>query len=126
MVATVLVTDDDRDALESTAMLLEAADYRVVRAYTAREALDVLDDHGDIDVVVSDIRMPDIDGFDFLRVVKARFPAIPIVLVTGMPISRDDVVPAGACILQKPFGFDELQQAITEELEKKQARRPQG
>jgi len=69
-----------------------------------------------IDLVLSDIRMPDVDGFDLLRVLRHRFPALPIILMSGLPITSDDVVPTGASILKKPFTMVDLQGALRQKL----------
>ncbi|HET7033379.1 MAG TPA: response regulator [Casimicrobiaceae bacterium] len=114
---TILVVDDDRDAADTIAVLLEASGMSVLAAYSAREGLDRLDEHPDIGLVVSDIRMPGVDGFDFLRVVKHRFPKLPTVLTTGLPVTDDDIVPHGALILQKPFAVEDLKRAIAEQLQ---------
>lgn len=114
---TILVVDDDRDAADTIAVLLESSGMSVLPAYSAREGLDRLDERADICLVVSDIRMPGLDGFDFLRVVKHRFPALPAVLTTGLPITDDDIVPRGALILQKPFAVEDLKRAVAEQLQ---------
>lgn len=104
----VLITDDNRDGVDALAMLLRSSGYSVVTACTVRDALDALDEHANVRVVVSDIRMPDLDGFDFLRVVRQRFPAMRVILMTGYPVTEIDVVPHGATILQKPFDSEDL------------------
>ena len=114
---TILVVDDDRDAADTIAVLLEATGMAVLSAYSAREGLDRLDECPGICLVISDIRMPGVDGFDFLRVVKHRFPSLPTVLTTGLPITDDDVVPRGALILQKPFAVEDLKRAVAEQLQ---------
>ena len=119
MSQTVLITDDHEDALEALEALLDTMGYRTIATRTVREALDVLDERSDVGVVVSDIRMPGVDGFDFLRVLRNRFPALPIVLMTGLPIDKSDVVPREAVILQKPFSGNELENAISAALAKK-------
>ena len=112
----ILVVDDDRDAADTTAALLEAIGLSVMAAYSAGDGLDLLDECPDICLVVSDIRMPGVDGFDFVRVVKHRFPSLPTLLTTGLPITDDDVIPRGALILQKPFAIEELKGAIAAQL----------
>ena len=114
---TILVVDDDRDAADTIAVLLEATGMSVLSAYSARDGLDRLDECPDICLVISDIRMPGVDGFDFLRVVKHRFPKLPTVLTTGLPVTDDDVVPHGALILQKPFAVEDLKRAVAEQLQ---------
>jgi len=64
------------------------------------------------DVVITDIRMPDVDGLDFRRVLKHRFPALPVVLMTGLPLSEEDMVPRNVEVLQKPFTTDALLRAV--------------
>jgi CheY-like chemotaxis protein len=113
----ILVVDDNRDGADTTATLLETIGFTVVTAYSAREGLDRLDELPDVSLVISDIRMPDVDGFDFVRVVNHRFPDLPTLLTTGLPITDDDVVPRGALILQKPFAADALERAVAESLQ---------
>jgi CheY-like chemotaxis protein len=113
---TILVVDDNRDAVDMLAALLETSGHTVRRANSAYEAVEVLDEDPTIRLVLSDVRMPGVDGFDFLRVVRQRFPALPIVLITGYPITNEDFPPLGATILQKPFAADELQRVVTEAL----------
>jgi len=117
-VTTILVADDNRDAVDVVAKLLEASGYGVVRAYSVRQALDLLDERKEVNLVLSDIRMPDVDGFDFLRVLRHRFPTLPIVLITGLPLTDDDVIPAGAVILEKPFAIEKLERVIAERLKR--------
>ena len=120
---TVLVADDDRDAREVMAELLKETGYSVVSVDTVKQVLELLDERDDIDVVVSDIRMPEYDGFDLVRVLRTRMPQLPIVLVTGLPIGDDDVVPRDAVIVQKPVRVEELQRAIQDAIERKSNRR---
>ncbi|HSU44763.1 MAG TPA: response regulator [Casimicrobiaceae bacterium] len=112
----ILVVDDNPDLATSTADLLETAGYTAIPACSAREAVDLLDEVERIDLVLSDIRMPDVDGFDLLRVLRHRFTALPIILMSGLPVTPDDVVPNGATILMKPFDVAQLQQAIKRKL----------
>ena len=111
---TVLVVDDHPDTAEVVARLLESAGYAIVEASSAYQAVELLDANRDISLILSDVRMPNVDGFDFLRLVRHRYPSLPMVLMTGLPITREDFVPRGARILQKPFGIDELQRIVAE------------
>lgn len=113
---TILVVDDNRDLVLTVAKLLEIAGYSAIPAYSAREAVDLLDETPTIDLVLSDIRMPDVDGFDLLRVLRHRFRSLPIILMSGLPITSDDVIPSGASILQKPIDIDELQRLVQQKV----------
>lgn len=112
----ILVVDDNRELVTATAALLETEGYTAIPAYSAREAVDLLDDVERIDLVLSDIRMPDVDGFDLLRVLRHRFPSLPIILVSGVPVTSDDVVPSGAVILKKPVDPGQLLALIARKL----------
>lgn len=114
---TILIVDDNRDAADTTAVLLEAMGLDALPAYSAREGLDYLDERPDVCLVISDIRMPGVDGFDFIRVVNHRFPKMPTLLTTGLPITDEDVVPRGTSILQKPFAIEDLRRAMSERVE---------
>jgi CheY-like chemotaxis protein len=111
----ILVVDDKPDIVKSIAALLQFAGYAAIPAYSAREAVDLLD-VAKIDLVLSDVRMPGVDGFDLLRVLRHRFPWLPTVLMSGIEITSHDVVPVGATILKKPVGLVELQEAIQKKL----------
>jgi DNA-binding NtrC family response regulator len=108
----VLIVDDNRDVADALAMALREYGHTVTAAYSAREALDLLDEKPEIRLVVSDIRMPGVSGFDFRRVVRHRFPGLPMVMITGIPVTSEDVVPRDTAILQKPVAASDLQQVI--------------
>jgi DNA-binding NtrC family response regulator len=118
---TVLLADDHREIVDSLTALLQLSGCAVLPAYSVREALDLLDEPHKIDVVVSDIRMPDADGFDLFRVLRHRFPTLPVILMTGLPITSDDVIPLGVTILEKPVGIEQLERAIAEVVERKRS-----
>lgn len=121
---TILIVDDNRDAADTTVVLLEEMGLAALPAYSAREGLDYLDERPDVCLVISDIRMPGVDGFDFIRVVNHRFPQMPTLLTTGLPITDDDVVPRGASILHKPFAMEDLRRAMSEQLDLGSPARP--
>ena len=75
-------------------------------------ALDLLDEHDDIALVLSDVRMPGIDGFDLVRVLRHRFPALPVILMTGLPVTDEDAAPTGVEVLQKPLDLALLDERI--------------
>ena len=81
--SVVAVVDDDHRTLESIADLLEAAGYDV-RLYSSAMACK----HGglsSIDCLISDISMPDMDGFELRRLALSERPELPVILITGRP-----------------------------------------
>ena len=79
----ILFVDDDEDAAATYRVLLSMAGYAVSAVHSVREALDLLDERPDIRLVVSDVRMPEVDGLDLVRVLRHRFPNLPCILLTG-------------------------------------------
>jgi CheY-like chemotaxis protein len=116
---TILVVDDNRDMVDSIGKVLELLGYSAIPAYSAREACDLLDEAPNIDLVLSDVRMPEMDGFDLLRVLRHRFRSLPIILMSGLAVTPDDIVPSGAAILQKPIDMRELQRLVEQKIGRK-------
>jgi two-component system NtrC family response regulator/two-component system response regulator HydG len=116
-----LVDDDDgsRDAMTRT---LERVGYTLRAFPSAEEALESLRQGDDVDAIVSDVRMPGMDGYEFLRAVRADHPALPFLLVTAYA-DVDDAVAAlqeGADdYLTKPVKMQELRQRVQLQLERR-------
>jgi DNA-binding response OmpR family regulator len=83
----VAVVDDDHRTLESLADLLEAAGYDV-RLYTSAKMVWTRGGLSDIDCLISDIGMPDMDGFELRRLALSERPELPVILITGRPELR--------------------------------------
>ena len=82
MSTPVLLVDDDRQLLRATAQTLELADFAVTPLGSAAEALSELD-RDFAGAVVSDIRMPGMDGLQLFERIRAIDPEIPVILITG-------------------------------------------
>lgn len=79
----VLVVDDEQDLADMAAALLGAHGLEVVAAYSAYDALRVLESDGDIDAVFSDVVMPGMTGLQLADAVTALYPAVKVVLASG-------------------------------------------
>ena len=112
--ATILVIDDDDDIRAVLAMVLDEAGFRVVTAANGREALEHLREDPQPDVILLDLMMPEMDGYQF-RAEQQRDPAlraIPTLIVTaGTVTSRVEALGAEA-ILRKPVGLRRLVDTI--------------
>ena len=95
--ARVLVVDDESAAREGLKKLLEQDGYRVETAESGRHALDVADDLSP-DVVITDLKMPEMDGIELLSALSDRDPDLPIIVVPafGDISSAVDALRAGA------------------------------
>lgn len=110
------VVDDDQSILRSLEYLLESADYTVHLFTSAAAFLDsgcLLQ----IDCLISDIDMPETDGFELVRLVRNTRPLLPIVLITGYPDRLTHVPSLGGPdprIFTKPFQGRELLEALSD------------
>jgi len=80
---TILCVDDNEQALSIRKVLLETRGYRVIACTSAQEALDFFRANGGIDLVVSDLLMPDMDGSKMIDEIKSTSPDIPAILLSG-------------------------------------------
>lgn len=113
----VAVVDDDHRTLESLADLLEAAGY-VVRLYTSAKAVWTRGGLSEIDCLISDIGMPEMDGFELRRLALSERPELPVILITGRPELRaqDSSNIERDRYFEKPFDGRQLLAAIRQAL----------
>jgi CheY-like chemotaxis protein len=79
---SVLVVDDNRDLLYLLSVRLVSAGYIVYGAANGLEALEQMEKHS-VDIVLTDYRMPKMDGFEFLSVCRVKWPGTPVVVFSG-------------------------------------------
>lgn len=90
MNATILVVDDNADALEAMTDLLEAAGYGVLTANSGEVARETLERRGsELDVMVTDVLMPRTDGLELLAWVRTINPRLKVVVVSGGGVHYD-------------------------------------
>jgi CheY-like chemotaxis protein len=113
----VLLVDDEEFILETAREALFDAGYRVFTAAGGEAALDRIEED-EIDIVVTDLRMPEMDGFTLIRTLRAQYPNLPIVAASGVADGRtDEALEAGAnAFLAKPFSAETLQSTLYEAL----------
>jgi len=121
LAARILIVDDERSMREMLAILLRREGHDVVTAENGRTAIDVIASHP-FDVVVSDARMPDIDGLEVLRQARAANPSVIAIMVTayGSPDLIRGVETLGVNdYVEKPFNTEVLKFRIRKELDRK-------
>jgi two-component system, cell cycle sensor histidine kinase and response regulator CckA len=106
--ASVLVVDDQADTRRSLARLLESQGFEVHVAASGAEALRLLDGALPVDVVVSDVAMPVMNGPDLVRRLAEGHADLPVVLLTGFASDLIADLPEGVPVLAKPLVVDEL------------------
>jgi len=119
----ILVVEDDPRVSRSTVAALEELGYAPTACSGGREALDILERNGGIELVVTDIMMPEMTGTELVREATALYPWIGILFVTGYVGEAGDAEGlSGYDILRKPFTVSALAEAVATAL----ARRPSG
>ncbi|HTI38399.1 MAG TPA: sigma-54 dependent transcriptional regulator [Vicinamibacterales bacterium] len=119
--ARILIVDDERSMREMLAILLRREGHDVVTAENGRSAIDFIGRRS-FDVVVSDARMPDVDGLEVLRQARAANPAVIAIMVTayGSPDLIRGVETLGVNdYVEKPFNTEVLKFRIRKELDRK-------
>jgi CheY-like chemotaxis protein len=86
--AKILIVDDDSAVQATIRILLERAGHGVVAASDGRKGL-ALFETGNFDLLLLDIFMPGMDGLETMRLIHQRKPLIPIIVISGHPISSD-------------------------------------
>ncbi|KQZ50300.1 Fis family transcriptional regulator [Rhizobium sp. Root149] len=118
---SLLLVDDDRDLLKATAQTLDLAGFSVTSRTSALEALSSLErDYAG--VVVSDIRMPAMDGLEFFERIRSIDPDIPVILMTGhgdIPMAVVAIQAGVYDFMTKPFAADRLVQCVRRAAEKR-------
>jgi sigma-B regulation protein RsbU (phosphoserine phosphatase) len=113
--ARILVVDDEPGMLRAVERVL-SDDHRVVATRLSREALAVADEF-DPELAIVDIRMPDLDGFELMARLKARFPSLDVILMTGSVDDLDEklvraIRSQAFYFIQKPFDREVLRTLV--------------
>jgi PAS domain S-box-containing protein len=111
---TILLVDDDPEIIEVLGLTLEHLGHRVRGITNGREAIEAFK-KGNYDLVITDLGMPDVSGWDIARAVKEIKPDVPVLLITGwgMQIKKEQLVGVDG-VISKPFGRDVLSAKIAE------------
>jgi len=116
----LLIVDDDPRIRGLLTEALSSLGYLASQASNGREALDMLEEQS-FDCVVTDIRMPEVDGLALLHRLKSVHPELPVVMITGFAVPQDkaEAVESGAdAFLMKPFRLSKIEDVLTRVLTK--------
>ena len=112
--AIILYVEDDPDVHKSTQRLLSIGGHTVKGAHHGQQGLEVLAQEDKIDIILSDFKMPVMNGYDFLKVVKtdpkySRHSKVPVVGVGDFPVDRREYL---VKCMPKPYNPEELLSCI--------------
>lgn len=108
----ILLVDDEMLVRSGTAMMLDELGHDVTEASSGRQALGILVDHGAFDLVITDFRMPDMDGMQLIDEARKIVLGMKAILMTGYDADDPRFAGLDAASLSKPFGLSELEAAM--------------
>jgi putative two-component system response regulator len=117
-----LVVDDEPIVRRAVVRMLEAQGFACLEAGSGREGLDVLVGTGELPLVVSDVRMPELDGLGFLTEVRRLFPDTAVVMLSGIAetsVAVECLHLGAADFLTKPIEMSEMHARVARALEKR-------
>ena len=109
----VLIIDDDPRNIFALRLALKSRGYQAISALSVKEGLAIIQEHENIRVVLMDMMMPEIDGYEAIRLIKedVRYGDLPVVAVTAQAMTgdREKCLQAGAKeYIAKPVDIDKL------------------
>jgi len=120
----ILVADDDMGICRTLSELLTAAGCTVETARDGAEALKKIEG-GSFDIVLTDVVMPNMDGYELLRVLQERFPKLPVLMMTAFHYDKDHIIKRsrllglGGVLFKKPVDPRRLREVILETVGKR-------
>lgn len=121
----ILLVDDEKVILEIAQIMLERLGYTVLAAATPGEAIQLAESQSEpIQLLLTDIVMPEMNGRDLTRMLLKRFPGMKHLFMSGFTpdlVSRSDILREGKNFIQKPFGMAELAAKLRYVLDHKDA-----
>jgi DNA-binding response OmpR family regulator len=112
---TILLVDDEPDLLEVGAAILAEPRYTVLTAADGYEALRVLVDRV-VDLMITDVRMPGISGFELARQAKLMRPSLHVIYLSGRASRPDGMGPTYGALVRKPVRAGELLAIVGREI----------
>ncbi len=103
----ILIVDDEKPLRHLIARALASQDYEITMVENGIEAINQIDKKF-YDLIITDYMMPEMDGLELTCRVKARYPLMPILIVTGEAPVKDLLKNGATACIMKPFGIYEL------------------
>lgn len=121
----ILIVDDDINILEILQRHLSSYNYHIFKAVSVKEAVSILRDTT-IDLLITDLKIPEIDGFELIKFATHHYPNLPILVVTGYPSIQDSLLAIKSGVVEyltKPFTKEELENAVKKTIKPNQSQK---
>jgi len=118
----ILIVEDDKKISRIIELQLNHAGFSTIKAFTGREAIEIVSQNPNFDLILLDIMLPEVSGIEVLNHIKSKDPKIPVIFLTAKDDTKDMVAAfeLGADdYVTKPFNFDELLARIKANIRKK-------
>ncbi len=118
MALNIVLVDDDPDILDVLSELIELLDQEAIRVNSGQECLDKCKE-GKVDIVITDLDMPDIDGLNLSKEIKKINTEVEVYLLSGYSsiLSEKELADSGIRkVLAKPFTVEDIQEIIESKL----------
>jgi CheY-like chemotaxis protein len=117
--SNLLIVDDDQDVLDIIERFLKPTGHAIITANSGLPALDILDSSQPLDLMITDVIMPGLNGFSLARMAKSRRPSLKILYLSGSgehgQVSRDPGYLLGK-LLRKPISARDLSREVEDAL----------
>lgn len=107
----ILIVEDDKKISRIIELQLNHAGFSIIKAFTGREAIEMVNQNSNFDLILLDIMLPEVSGIEVLKYIKSKDQKMPVIFLTAKDDTRDMVAgfESGADdYVTKPFNFDEL------------------
>ncbi|HEY3742206.1 MAG TPA: response regulator [Bryobacteraceae bacterium] len=125
----ILIVDDNKMGLSARRALLEAVGHVITTAACGADALKVVDGGGAFDLVVTDYKMPNMNGVELIAELRVRNPVLPIILISGFTDTlglNEDNTQADVVLQKSSNEVTQLMRAVSKLLNKAPGRKPPG
>jgi DNA-binding NtrC family response regulator len=121
-IANVLLVDDEVSFIETFSERLELRDFEISKAFSGEEALQVLSENDNIEVVILDVKMPGMDGIETLAEIKRKKPLVEVMMLSGhadVESAIEGMKHGAFDYLMKPVDMDQIITKVNEAAKKK-------
>ena len=121
-IANVLLADDEVSFIETFSERLELRNFEISKAFSGEEALQVLAENENVEVVILDVKMPGMDGIETLAEIKRKNPLVEVIMLSGhadVESAIEGMKHGAFDYLMKPVDMDQIIAKVTEAATKK-------
>ncbi|NIU55908.1 MAG: response regulator [Phycisphaerae bacterium] len=121
-IAKVLLVDDEVEFVETFSERLKMRNIEILSAFSGKEALQILETNQDTEVVILDVKMPEMDGIETLAEIKKRYPLAEVIMLSGhadVESAIEGMKQGAFDYLMKPCDMDQIIAKVNEAAAKK-------